>query len=223
LRPSFKFLKSLAEAIEAVAEMEKEIKESLKKTAPDLLESSIEGEKMLQAAQATVGIDGLEPIKEDEEELNEDGAPTRYLLANINANDADGEADDDERNDYQVEEENENDSDSYNVDNEKEEDEEDQGEVLDDGDEKHQDENHQRVRSDSRSFDHFTDSNGSELDDLTPVVHTQKKQVMSPEDEEFVKAFESMITENIAVCYRCLLSYRFYIQHIEYFIFLNFN
>jgi hypothetical protein len=61
------------------------------------------------------------------------------------------------------------------------------------------DDDQQRQRNDSYNQDQCTDSN-SELEDAAMIIQPRLvKQELSKEDEEFMKAFDALLTENIAV------------------------
>jgi hypothetical protein len=167
LRQNYKYFKTYKEALDEVEKMENEIKESLQKTAPQLIK---EIEKKEQSGSGEA--DQLGTIKEDEEGYDE-----------LEGYDENNEIDDDNQNraakNYDDEDE---DEDSFNP-NREDDNEDDQ----------------QRQRSDSFNQDQCTDSN-SEMEEGTLIVQPRiVKQEISKEDEEFMKAFDSLLTENIAV------------------------
>lgn len=191
LRPGFRFTSSYAEACERVTRMEEEIKENLMKAVPNFEQLVVSSSSSSNSASMSAGGDaaladagGLRTIREDEEEYdedNEDEDEDNYSGGNGAA------ADDDE----------------YGFDVAAAEDDEDTRSSskrradLDELD----DDVVGKARADSMN----ADSNaGSEVDDAHPnslvnLVQHKKHQEMSKEDEEFIKAFDSLVTENIAV------------------------
>lgn len=167
LRQNYKFFKTYKEASDEVEKMENEIKESLQKTAPQLIKEIEKKDQLVGSGDA----DQLGTIKEDEE----DDELEEY----------------DENN--EIDEDNENRA-TKNYDDE-DEDEESFNRNRDDENEDDQ----QRQRNDSYNQDQCTDSN-SEMEDAAMIIQPRiVKQEMSKEDEEFMKAFDSLLTENIAV------------------------
>jgi hypothetical protein len=167
----------------AQLQMQEEIKESLTKMIPNF-------PQILNSTNQTIDDDGLGTIREDDERQNEadveDGGDGEHYG---------NQEDDDEYGLYLgANDENEFDDDSrpkrsYDDDN-------DPSEMTKSRRENEGDNEMGRQRFDSQN----QDSNGSELEDgqNQPIVQS-RKQEMSKEDEEFIKAFDSLVTENIAV------------------------
>ena len=194
VRPDFKFLKTFAEACEVVTKMENEIKEGLSKTAPHLIKE-VTGENKDE------NDDGLETIREDKED-DED--------YNEMEDDGDGEEDD--------EEEEDEDEDSYNPDKEtKVKKRQSRTTAFDNGDEMSVSQNEDAKKYENQ--DQNADSN-SEIEDGVVLQPKISKPEVSLEDDEFIKAFDSLLAENIAV--------QFYHSHknikkikIKFFLFLS--
>ncbi len=168
LRQNYKYFKTYKEASDEVEKMENEIKESLQKTAPQLIKE-IEKKETGGSGEA----DQLGTIKEEEG------------YDELEGYEENNEVEDDNQNriakNYEDEDEDE-DSFTHNREDDNEDD-------------------HQRQRNDSYNQDQCTDSN-SEMEDAALIVQPRIiKQEISKEDEEFMKAFDSLLTENIAVIF----------------------
>lgn len=206
LRPNFKFSKSYEEASEGVAKMEEELREHIKKLAPQLL---------VGTAQGGGGSDdsSLHPIKEDEEMSHQEEDEMDY-------NEEDDEHDErstgglnkaergeDEGEDEEIEEQDDTDEDAddYLPDDEN------KGQKkrknprassnLDEDNMANEDESAavSRNRYDSSSYDQqYADSNSEVEDSLSIKPVIVKPKEVSKEDDEFMKAFDSLLNENIA-------------------------
>ncbi|CAF0714012.1 unnamed protein product [Brachionus calyciflorus] len=81
---------------------------------------------------------------------------------------------------------------------------EEEEEELDEEEEEYRNENKEEDGEDDLSEKHDEDyergltSSGSDLDDSKIKIHQSKKETLSKEDEEFMQAFDSLVTENIA-------------------------
>ena len=180
LRSNFKFFKTYAESVEAVTKMENEIRETLSRTAPQLM-------KEVKSNQANknnyLEENALESIREDEQDEDNYGGtfenePYEY--------------EDDENDNYEDEE----DEDSFNPD---------AGKIkkrqFQKGDIEGEEDNlatENRERYDSVSHEQNIDSNSEVEEGLVLQSRVAKKDV-SKDDEEFIKAFDMILTENIAV------------------------
>ncbi len=154
LRNGFKFLKTYSESVEAVAKMEQEVRESLNKTVPWL---------MNEVVTSAIGDDGLQSIREDEED--DDASQMR---------DGKGEEfaeDEDDLGRY--------------------------GEEDEEFDEVESGAEETREGSDSQCVD--SNSEVEEVNVRRLKVGGKKEQDL--EDEEFCKAFDSLLSENIAVSF----------------------
>ena len=181
LRSNFKFLKTYAESVEAVAKMENEVRETLNRTAPQLM-------KEVKSNQANrnnyLEENALESIREDEQDEDvEDGGTF--------ANEPD-EYEDEENENYEDEE----DEDSFNPDAAKMKKRQFQKCEIEGEEDNMATEN--RKRYDSVSHEQNADSNSEVEEGLILQPRVSKKDV-SKDDEEFIKAFDMILTENIAV------------------------
>lgn len=175
LRPGLKFPKTYKEACEAVEKMESEFKEQLTKSAPHLVKEVID-------KGAIQGEDGLEPINEDEEN-------------DVYGNNESGDVGDEEdeysyhNNDRFDQDDEDEDEDSYNRNDSK------YKYSNMDGEDVNDDERNQRF--DSINHEQYNTDN-SDKEEITRVIQPRKQEI-SKEDDEFMKAFDSLVTENIAV------------------------
>ena len=162
--------------------MESEARENLMKTAPHLLK-----EVTVQQPGQQETDDGLEAINEAEEEEQEEGDEDEDGLRTGPRTERqnDEENYDDDENDLE-------DEDSFNP-NEKRQ----PRDSLLDADEEFTNDK-VRKRNDSLSQDQNFDSNSEVEDNNTVKISAAKKEV-SAEDEEFMKQFDMILTENIAV------------------------
>ena len=162
--------------------METEARESLMKTAPHLL-------KEVNTQQFNQDVDdGLDHINEDEEEeeddeVNEEETEEDDLRAGPHTN-------------YEDDDENEmEDEDSFNP---KQKSRAPRDSLLDADEELSNDK--VRKRNDSLSQDQNFDSNSEVEDNAVKILQkSSAKKEISAEDEEFMKQFDSLLTENIAV------------------------
>lgn len=177
LRPNFKFLGTYQEACDRVSKMEEEIKESLMKAVPNyeqLMSGTSASGTMASAGAATAtatGDLGLGTIREDEEDDRRDENYSGGEAGDEEYGSGGGGGGGDDR------------------------------ELADDDDMMMDDELEYKPRADSMN----ANSHGSEEEDMQvqqqdeTVVNLKKHQEMSKEDEEFIKAFDSLVSENIAV------------------------
>ena len=173
--------------------METEARENLMKTAPHLLKETT----AKQSNQET--DDGLDPINEDEEENDADLAEQDETEEDELRGGPHTDQNDEEN--YENEDDNDiEDEDSYNS-KEKSQKRQPRDSLLDADDDLSQ---HQDTNFDSNS----------EVEDNNTVKILQTsaaKREISAEDEEFMKQFDSVLTENIAVSFKSnLKSFRIY-------------
>jgi len=189
LRPGFKFAKNFKEACDAVDKMETEIKETLSKTMPHLMNEVFNEVK----AGNDPNADGLGAIREDEEEELGEGE--------------DEEEDDygeqqDERVETDYEDDDEYDAnDMQNRFRKSRMDGEDLASNANNLNEAGGDNDEGLARSRYDSANHEPSGGDSNSDaDENLIVQPKRvvKQEISKEDEEFMKAFDSLVTENIA-------------------------
>ncbi len=152
LRPSFKLVKSYSESSEAVLKMEQEVRESLNRAVPGLMSE----------VAAPLGEDGLQAIREDEEE-EETGQLREGECEEL------AEDEDEVGGDY---------------------DEEDEEEGWSGADEA-------RNGSDSQNVD-----SNSEVEEVSVRRPKVGGKEVDADDDEFCKAFDSLLSENIAVSRR---------------------
>jgi len=166
--------------------MEKEARENLMKTAPHLLNP-------IQPTTNVTDDDGLDPINEDEEldnindNVDEEETEEDDLRAESNTDQNDEEA----AYDYEDEE----DEDSFNPKDGSSKQRKPRDSLLDADEEL----SRERKRNDSSNQDQNGDSN-SEIEDSVKILpNSSAKKEISAEDEEFMKQFDSILVENIAV------------------------
>lgn len=172
VRPDFKFVKTFAEANEIVLKMEEEIKESLSKTVPQLMKDVInEGKE---------SDEGLTTIDEDREEDDEN------------------KQDEDEENEEYPEQEDYEEYSSYKPDTNKRPswtwmggDSEETGPSVEAKNLSLKD-----SLKDSLNMEQNQDSEVEEGVLMQPKI---SKPDLSKEDDEFIKAFDSLLAENVAV------------------------
>jgi len=189
LRSDFKFVKNYADSVEAVIKMETEARENLLKTAPHLLAT------VKSTTNAQINDDGLDPINEDEE------------LDNINNDD--NNLDEETEDEFRAESNNDqNDEEVYD-----DEDDEDEEEEDDDSFNPKKDASKQRKSRDSL-IDADEELSERKRNDSSNNPDSLAKKEISAEDEEFMKQFDSILTENIAV-----LLIKLFNSYINYFKF----
>jgi regulator of nonsense transcripts 2 len=191
LRPGFKFAKNFKEACDAVDKMETEIKETLSKTMPHLMNEVFNEVK----AGNDPNADGLDAIREDEEdELGEEDEEDDYGEQQDERVQTDYEDDENENDEYDT-------NDTQNRVRKSRMDGEDQASNANNFNEAGGDNDEGLVRSRYDSANHEPSGGDSNSDaDENLIVQPKRivKQEISIEDEEFMKAFDSLVTENIA-------------------------
>lgn len=193
LRPDFKFLKNYADSVEAVIKMETEARENLLKTAPHLLAT------VKPTTNAQINDDGLDPINEDEEldnninnddnNLDEETEDEFRAESNIDQNDEEVYDDEDDEDDEDEED------DSFNSKKEASKQRKSRDSLIDADEELSE-----RKRNESSNNPDQNADSSSEIEDSVKILsNSLAKKEISAEDEEFMKQFDSILTENIAV------------------------
>lgn len=184
MRADFKYEKTYKQACEQVVKMENEIKENLTKTLPNLL-------KYFNPINQTTDQNDkndLETINEDQENYQDEQEEEEQEEEVQNGNELEQEQDYDDDNQEGNFRQKENYAEDDDEEQEQEEEEEDNYEDK-------------RDRNDSFTQGGVGGGGGSEEaeDSTCKIVQPRvNKQTVSQEDEEFMKAFESLVTENIA-------------------------
>ncbi len=171
MRENFKYVNSFKEACERCEQLEKEIKENLFKTHPHLLK------EVNQSQQEDV----LNMIMEEhEEEMDDEVDDHEYADDKISAGSHDDFEEEDDEKDTSKRLER---KDSQNMDEE----------TIEEDVPSH------RGRSESLTQEQNVESNSEAEEQIVNVQLKMKKQEVSKEDEEFMKAFDMLVSENIAV------------------------
>ncbi len=183
LRPGFKFAKTFKDACDAVEKMETEIKENLAKTMPHMM-----NEVFSQVKENEVNADGLGAIREDDEEQEDecDYEQQGDVVVETYSDGEYNENDEYENNDFQ------NRFRKNRMDGE---------DLASNMNLNEDDDEEMRQRYDSASHELNGDNSSSEeMIEENQIIQPKRtvKQEISKEDEEFMKAFDSLVTENIA-------------------------
>lgn len=207
LRSDFKFVKNYADSVEAVIKMETEARENLLKTAPHLLAT------VKSTTNAQINDDGLDPINEDEELdniNNDDNNPDEETEDEFRAESNNDQNDEEVYDDEDDEDEEEEDDDSFNPKKDASKQRKSRDSLIDADEELSE-----RKRNDSSNNPDQNADSSSEIEDSVKILpNSLAKKEISAEDEEFMKQFDSILTENIAVLLIKLLN-----SYINYFKF----